>query len=291
MWRKFGTFAVAFLFIFSLASVVDAQMRRGNAQRRGPDGLKDIPGQNKPAENPGNGNQGESPGNGNEGENPGHGTPDGLTPSQEDVCDDLKYGTPGLYGLCIAFCEAHDSECVPDLALEDPFANCRRRDAKILRNYKKKMREGDPDMPCLPSAGEDPQYACPCWSQEDLEYFPFSLLSYQVDETFGGCETNSYQEYWDHDEETGESTFECAETTSYITETSNLSDGSSFRFQLKAVAGDCNDTYCFSYVGCWDGNCPDELPPSSEGFEMSIGPEDYENCAMAIEQLALTYCD
>ena len=30
-------------------------------------------------------------------------TPDGATPAEETVCDDLRDATPGLYGLCVAF--------------------------------------------------------------------------------------------------------------------------------------------------------------------------------------------
>ena len=46
-------------------------------------------------------------------------TPDGETPANEGVCDELMFYTPGLYGLCVAFCEAQD--CVPDDGLDDPF--------------------------------------------------------------------------------------------------------------------------------------------------------------------------
>ena len=37
-------------------------------------------------------------------------TPDGMTPANEGVCDMLKDGgyTKGLYGLCVAYCEAQD---------------------------------------------------------------------------------------------------------------------------------------------------------------------------------------
>ena len=37
-------------------------------------------------------------------------TPDGETPAEEQVCDPLRADgvTKGLYGLCVAFCEAHD---------------------------------------------------------------------------------------------------------------------------------------------------------------------------------------
>lgn len=71
----------------------------------------------------------------------------------------------GLYGLCVAFCEAH--ACVPDFAAEDPFAGCRPGDEKLLRKYEARMRPGDPAMPCLPVAAE-----CPCWSQADLDALP-----------------------------------------------------------------------------------------------------------------------
>ena len=40
-------------------------------------------------------------------------TPDGLPPANEGVCDSLQMAKPGLYGLCVAYCEALDC---PDLA-------------------------------------------------------------------------------------------------------------------------------------------------------------------------------
>ena len=86
------------------------------------------------------------------------GTPDGTTPANEGVCDVLAYHTPGLYGLCIAYCEAHDVDLIsPDGDLDD--LNVPNR--KILENYRKKMEAGDPDMPCV-------QTPCPCWSPEEL---------------------------------------------------------------------------------------------------------------------------
>ena len=35
-------------------------------------------------------------------------TPDGDTPAVQSVCDVLQGGTAGLYGLCVAYCEAQD---------------------------------------------------------------------------------------------------------------------------------------------------------------------------------------
>ena len=60
-------------------------------------------------------------------------TPDGDTPANEGVCDELIGATPGLYGLCVAFCEAQD--CEPDPSLENAFENCRPGSMKILDRY------------------------------------------------------------------------------------------------------------------------------------------------------------
>jgi hypothetical protein len=79
------------------------------------------------------------------------GTPDGTTPANEGVCDVLKGGTPGLYGLCVAYCEAQDLDSFD----KDP------PNTKILNNYRKKMQAGDPDMPCV-------KVPCPCWTSAEL---------------------------------------------------------------------------------------------------------------------------
>ena len=109
-------------------------------------------------------------------------TPDGETPAEETICDILLQPgvTPGLYGLCVAFCEAQD--CEPDLSAENPFEGCVAGSPKVLANYRKKMRDGDPDMSCI-------QAPCPCWSEEELAgldyvehggnaYPDFEVLSY-----------------------------------------------------------------------------------------------------------------
>ncbi len=78
-------------------------------------------------------------------------TPDGETPANEGVCDGLKGATPGLYGLCVAYCEAQDLDTFDK---EPP-------NTKILANYNKKKQAGDPDMPCV-------KVPCPCWSDAEL---------------------------------------------------------------------------------------------------------------------------
>lgn len=79
-------------------------------------------------------------------------TADGSTPANEGVCDVVKGKTPGLYGLCVAYCEAQDLDVVGDK--ETP-------NNKILANYRAKMQTGDPDMPCV-------HVPCPCWKDADL---------------------------------------------------------------------------------------------------------------------------
>jgi hypothetical protein len=78
-------------------------------------------------------------------------TPDGETPANEGVCDTLHGGTSGLYGLCVAYCEAQDLDSFDKNPPND----------RILANYRKKMNAGDPDMPCI-------QVPCPCWSAEEM---------------------------------------------------------------------------------------------------------------------------
>jgi hypothetical protein len=78
-------------------------------------------------------------------------TPDGETPANEGVCDMLIGATPGLYGLCNAYCEAQD---LNEFDKEPPRT-------KILENYNKKKQDGDPDMPCI-------QAPCPCWTPAEL---------------------------------------------------------------------------------------------------------------------------
>ena len=81
-------------------------------------------------------------------------TPDGETPANEGVCDMLFNNgvTKGLYGLCVAYCEAQDLDEFGD---EDPPNN------KILENYNRKKQNSDPDMPCV-------RAPCPCWSPAEL---------------------------------------------------------------------------------------------------------------------------
>lgn len=94
-------------------------------------------------------------------------TPDGETPANEGVCDGLIGMTPGLYGLCVAFCEAQDAEASFDPAsMEITFAEgSKPSNPKLLALYDKKRAVGDPPMPCVNVVANE----CPCWTEAELD--------------------------------------------------------------------------------------------------------------------------
>jgi hypothetical protein len=89
-------------------------------------------------------------------------TPDDETPATEPVCDGLETATPGLYGLCVAYCEAHDAHLLSPGGLMDGLDTPNRN---ILETYNKLKTETDPAMPCVQ---QQPQ-GCPCWAEQQLE--------------------------------------------------------------------------------------------------------------------------
>lgn len=82
---------------------------------------------------------------------------DGLPPSEENVCDELQLPgvTPGLFGLCNAYCEAKDCDGYPE---GEAPRSCNR----LLVNYENRAGESDPVMPCL----QEERTVCPCWPPE-----------------------------------------------------------------------------------------------------------------------------
>ena len=70
-------------------------------------------------------------------------TPDGQTPAEETVCDDLE---GALYGLCVAFCEAMDCDTRDDWTLD-------RACNRVLTNYMKHSPDDFP--PCLDQQDDD----------------------------------------------------------------------------------------------------------------------------------------
>ncbi len=114
-------------------------------------------------------------------------TPDGETPANEGVCDVLIGATPGLYGLCVAFCEAQDwaDEDVPITEAEFELLKNRSPSGRILTAYNRKKTDSDPDMPCILV-----EEACPCWTAEELASFD-GLLSDGSVAQYVGCYDNT----------------------------------------------------------------------------------------------------
>ena len=105
-------------------------------------------------------------------------TPDGETPAEESVCTFLQDHTPGLYGLCLAYCEAQDAHLLSPGG--DP-KELNIPNQRILENYRNKMRDGDPDMPCVQTT------PCPCWTQADLDYMD-APVDHANDSFFHACQ-------------------------------------------------------------------------------------------------------
>lgn len=143
-------------------------------------------------------------------------TPDGETPANEGVCDSLQGGTPGLYGLCVAYCEAQDLDIVGDK--ETP-------NNKILANYRKKMQVGDPDMPCI-------QTPCPCWTQAELD--AISTPTTCITDSDTGVIRSATQ-------------FASIDTSRPICRFTDRDAGISRRFQDEAVPADAAQT-CYNQI-------------------------------------------
>ena len=94
-------------------------------------------------------------------------TPDGQTPAVETVCDPLKADgvTKGLYGLCVAFCEAQDFAEVSTPITEEELDALydATPSGRLLTNYTKRATLTDPTMPCV--VVEPP---CPCFTAAEL---------------------------------------------------------------------------------------------------------------------------
>lgn len=95
-------------------------------------------------------------------------TKDGYTPSEETICDVLKTDgtTKGLYGLCVAFCEARDviDGPVTEEELDAIFENL--PSPKILEKYNARKKAEDPSMPCVIVA-----QTCPLWNSAQMNSF------------------------------------------------------------------------------------------------------------------------
>jgi hypothetical protein len=89
----------------------------------------------------------------------GHGS---AVAVKADVCDALIGATPGLYGLCTAYCEASELPQAMARANGNPdrLADLAENKDRVLQRYNAARGPGDPEMPCIQ------QNACPCWGSE-----------------------------------------------------------------------------------------------------------------------------
>jgi len=82
--------------------------------------------------------------------------------NQHEVCNDLKGGTRGLYGLCVVYCEAQSCDAEAAAA-----GQCTRQsfNERVVENYNRIKAADDPDMPCL----EEPASVspCPCLTEQE----------------------------------------------------------------------------------------------------------------------------
>jgi hypothetical protein len=172
--------------------------------------------------------------------------PGGPPPAEESVCDPLKGKTPGLFGLCVAFCEAH--ECQPDFSAEDPFAECRPGSLQVLENYREKMRPGDPDMPCL-------QGSCPCWNPEQLAALRFPLPDDEI--------------FCNQDAHVGSSEISFYDQFNFYGSVDSLD----YYLKLEALRHGENAT-CLLYDGCWadDDSCGTNV------FYFEITADEHATC-------------
>lgn len=95
--------------------------------------------------------------------------PDGFRPSHKDICNPLKEGTSGLYGLCVAYCKAQYDDELGSLEQSNS-------QKQILKAYNKKKTYEDPYMPCFKG--------CPCYSVEDVDFIASHQNFYSCEDYF-----------------------------------------------------------------------------------------------------------
>lgn len=180
-------------------------------------------------------------------------TPDGLTPAEENICDPLTEATPGLYGLCVAYCEAHDAELISSQGDPDEL---KMPDQRILDNYNRKRKESDPPMPCvLDDNGGDPLEECPCWTAVQLEEMmpPTANFDYNLP---NACKASS--------------------SSSVLENFENGADGPAFRLAV------------YAFEGCAVSKYRDYLGGPASGF-LDLTSEEEEACVTLLANHARKY--
>jgi hypothetical protein len=175
-------------------------------------------------------------------------TPDGETPFNEGICDSLIGGTPGLYGLCVGFCESQDCEATIDADGNLSMgANCKTASRKLLTNYNKKAQAGDPPMPCINVEVDE----CPCWTPEEL------ASANDLGSFITNCGTTSTK-----DGGTG-----AAISFEYYTDYCSGNGGSGTFVKSYGVTENAGEIRCSAYDTCTKG-----------GTYLDISAEEYVGC-------------
>lgn len=100
-------------------------------------------------------------------------TPDGATPANEGVCDGLLNATAGLYGVCVAYCEAQDCDFDGSVS-----GQCEPPDPRLLDVYDGLAQPGDPPMPCTSAP-------CPCFSETEIQEVEPPFVTCGIDTSIG----------------------------------------------------------------------------------------------------------
>jgi hypothetical protein len=105
--------------------------------------------------------------------------------SNSSVCEALSAPgvTPGLEGLCNAYCKKLDcpEASAGFAALSE---QCKAPKRSVLEDYNKLKKPSDPPMPCV-------QLSCPCWTQAEVSAIGFLWVPHVVD-----LFPNVFEAYW-----------------------------------------------------------------------------------------------
>ena len=116
--------------------------------------------------------------------------------------------------------------------------------------------------------------------------FPYNFSLSNASEAWLRYEIDGYYEEWDEDDN-DVPFLDCSQDHSFISETVNLTDGTTLHFDIGAVKGSCDGTYCSGVVFCENGNdivaCPGGVEESN--WTPDITDEEYEACAQQIWDL------
>jgi hypothetical protein len=181
---------------------------------------------------------------------------------------------------------------IPDSDQLD-FSKCKKNDGKLLAKYRKKMKDGDPDMPCLPSqnggGGGPPggEVTCPCWNEDDLDKFRYPLDFEPTDTTlmeFVFTECDGYDEEVEISDDNY--CYQRVDYRKYYQGFANEDFEFPYRyfFELEAGTGACGAGFSCSRLDyCEGSDCSGDFT----GYYgiAGISQEDYDACIQDLEDL------